>query len=85
MIKKNGIKAEKIFKLHQGRPNIIDAVTNGKIDIIVNTPIDKRSANDDSYIRKAAIKAKISYVTTIAAAKATIAGIKEIKAIALWV
>ncbi|HHU73898.1 MAG TPA: carbamoyl-phosphate synthase large subunit [Clostridiales bacterium] len=79
LIKKNGIKAEKIFKLHQGRPNIIDAVTNGKIDIIVNTPIDKRSANDDSYIRKAAIKAKISYVTTIAAAKATIAGIKEIK------
>lgn len=75
----NGIKAEKINKLYQGRPNILDAITNGQIDIIVNTPIDKKSANDDSYIRKAAIKGKISYVTTIAAAKATIAGIKEIK------
>lgn len=79
LILKNGISAEKIFKLHQGRPNILDAVTNGEIDIIVNTPIDKKSVNDDSYIRKAAIKARVSYVTTMAAAKATIAGIREIK------
>ncbi len=76
---KNGVPAEKIFKLYQGRPNILDAVTNGEIDIIVNTPIDKKSADDDSYIRKAAIKAKICYVTTMAAAKATIAGIKAMK------
>ncbi len=79
LIVKNGIPAEKIFKLYQGRPNILDAVTNGQIDIIVNTPIDKKSVNDDSYIRKAAIKAKVSYVTTMAAAKATIAGIRDIK------
>ncbi len=79
LIVKNGIPAEKIFKLYQGRPNILDAVANGQIDIIVNTPIDKKSVNDDSYIRKAAIKAKICYVTTMAAAKATIAGIREIK------
>lgn len=79
LIVANGIQAEKINKLYQGRPNILDAVTNGQIDIIVNTPIDKKSANDDSYIRKAAIKARISYVTTTAAAKATIAGIKSLK------
>jgi len=79
LITRNNIPAEKIFKLYQGRPNIVDAVTNSQIDIIINTPIDKKGANDDSYIRKAAIKAKISYVTTMAAAKATIAGIKEIK------
>lgn len=79
MIKANGIEAEKIFKLYQGRPNILDAITNGRIDIIVNTPADKKGVNDDSYIRKAAIKARISYVTTMAAAKATIAGIKAIK------
>ncbi|MBH1941907.1 carbamoyl-phosphate synthase large subunit [Mobilitalea sibirica] len=79
LITASGITAEKIYKLHQGRPNIIDAVTNKEIDIIVNTPIDKKSADDDSYIRKAAIKGKISYVTTMAAAKATIAGIKAIK------
>jgi carbamoyl-phosphate synthase large subunit len=78
-IVKSGIKAEKIHKLDKGRPDIIDAITNGQIDIIVNTPIDKKGADDDSYIRKAAIKGKISYVTTMAAARATIAGIKEIK------
>ncbi len=78
LIAANGIPAEKIFKLYQGRPNILDAVANGQIDIIVNTPNDKNSAHDDSYIRKAAIKGKTSYVTTMAAAKATIAGIKQI-------
>lgn len=79
VIVRNGIPAEKIHKLGKGRPNILDAIANGKIDIIVNTPIDKKGADDDSYIRKAAIKSRISYVTTMAAARATIAGIKEIK------
>jgi len=79
VIVKNGIPAEKIHKLGSGRPDILDAIANGQIDIIVNTPIDKKGADDDSYIRKAAIKSRISYVTTMAAAKATIAGIKEIK------
>ncbi len=78
-IVENGIPAKKIHKLGKGRPDILDAVTNGQIDIIVNTPIDKKSADDDSYIRKAAIKGRISYVTTMAAARATIEGIKEIK------
>jgi carbamoyl-phosphate synthase large subunit len=79
LIEASGIPAERIFKLYQGRPNILDAVTNKQIDIIVNTPNDKKGANDDSYIRKAAIKGKIPYVTTMAAAKATIAGIKAVK------
>jgi carbamoyl-phosphate synthase large subunit len=79
MITENGIPAEKIFKLQQGRPNILDAIANKQIDIIVNTPDDKKGAYDDSYIRKAAIKGKISYVTTMAAAKATIAGILAVK------
>lgn len=75
----NNIHAEKIHKLGKGRPDILDAIANKRIDIIVNTPIDKKGADDDSYIRKAAIKGKISYVTTMAAAKASIAGIKETK------
>jgi carbamoyl-phosphate synthase large subunit len=79
LITANGIAAEKIYKLQQGRPNILDAITNKQIDIIVNTPDDKKGAYDDSYIRKAAIKGKISYVTTMAAAKATIAGIMAVK------
>ena len=79
LIAASGIPAEKIFKLYQGRPNILDAVTNKQIDIIVNTPNDKKGVADDSYIRKAAIKGKVCYVTTMAAAKATIAGIKAVK------
>ena len=74
-----GIPAEKVKKLSEGRPNINDLITNGKIDIIVNTPIGKDSRDDDSYLRKAAIKAKIPYMTTIAAAKASADGIHFIK------
>ncbi len=74
-----GIPAEKVKKLSEGRPNINDLITNGKIDIIVNTPIGKDSRDDDSYLRKAAIKAKIPYMTTIAAAKASADGIRYIK------
>ncbi len=75
-----GIPAEKIKKLFEGRPNVLDAITNGKFDMIINSPIGKDSANDDSYLRKAAIKAKIPYMTTIAAAKATAEGIRFVKA-----
>ena len=74
-----GIDAEKVNKLYEGRPNILDLITNGKIDLIVNSPIGKDSVHDDSYLRKAAIKAKIPYMTTIAAAKATASGIKYVK------
>ena len=74
-IKKEGITAGKVKKLHEGRPNILDLITNGKIDLIVNSPAGKDSVHDDSYLRKAAIKARVPYVTTIAAARATIKGI----------
>ncbi len=74
-----GIPAEKVKKLHEGRPNVNDLITNGKIDLIINSPIGKDSVNDDSYLRKAAIKAKVPYVTTIAAAKASADGIHYIK------
>ena len=51
-------------------------ITNGKIDLIVNSPVGKDSVHDDSYLRKAAIKAKIPYITTIAAARVTANGIR---------
>ena len=70
-----GVKAEKVKKLQEGRPNINDLITNGSIDLIVNSPSGKESAHDDSYLRKAAIKAKIPYMTTIAGARATAKGI----------
>ena len=70
-----GIEAEKVLKLYEGRPNVLDLITNGDIDLIINSPVGKDSVHDDSYLRKAAIKAKIPYMTTIAAAKASIKGI----------
>ena len=76
----SGIPAEKVKKLYEGRPNILDMITNGKIDLVVNSPAGKESVHDDSYLRKAAIKAKIPYMTTIAAAKATAEGIGYVKA-----
>ena len=78
-IHENGIEAEKVKKLYEGRPNILDLITNGKIDLIVNTPVGKDSVHDDSYLRKAAIKGKIPYMTTMAAARATAKGIKYVK------
>ena len=79
LIHEAGIEAEKIKKLSEGRPNILDAITNGQIDLIVNSPVGKDSMHDDSYLRKAAIKAKIPYMTTAAAARATAKGIRYVK------
>ena len=74
-----GIPAEKVLKLYEGRPNCYDLITNGRIQLVINSPIGKDSVHDDSYLRKAAIKAKVPYVTTIAAARATAEGIHYVK------
>ena len=71
----NGIESEPILKMHEGRPNIGDAITNGELQLIVNTPSGKLSVTDDSYIRKAAVKYKIPYITTVAAAVAAAEGV----------
>ncbi|MBQ3920108.1 MAG: carbamoyl-phosphate synthase large subunit, partial [Oscillospiraceae bacterium] len=76
LIRAAGIPCERINKLHEGRPNITDAIANGDIQLIVNTPADKTSAHDDSYIRKSAIKNRVPYITTMAAAKASAEGIR---------
>ncbi len=74
-----GIPAEKVKKLDEGRPNVLDIITNNEVDLIVNSPVGKDSKTDDSYLRKAAIKAKIPYITTMAAALATADGIHKVK------
>ncbi len=73
----NGVRAEQILKMYEGRPNIIDAIKNGEIQLVINTPAGRLSKTDDSYIRKAAIKYKIPYITTSAAAAAAVKGIAE--------
>jgi len=71
----HGIESEKILKMHEGRPNIVDGIKNKEIQLVINTPSGKLSIYDDSYIRKAAIKYKIPYITTLAAAIAAAKGI----------
>ena len=71
----HGIESELILKRHEGRPNIPDAIANGEIQLVVNTPSGKLSVWDDSYIRKTAIKYKVPYITTTTAAVAAANGI----------
>ena len=79
LITQAGIPAERVKKLVEGRPNVLDLITNGKIQMVINSPVGKDSIHDDSYLRKAAIKAKIPYFTTIAAARAAAEGIHYVK------
>lgn len=76
LLSKQGVKSEAVLKMHEGRPNIGDAIKNREIQLIINTPVGKLSKYDDSYIRKAAIKYKIPYITTTSAALASARGIQ---------
>lgn len=80
LLNEAGVVAEHINKLGEGRPDILDALANGEIAIVVNTPASStESHEDDSYIRKSAIKNHVPYMTTLAAAYVTAMGVKESK------
>ena len=72
----NGIPADLILKVHEGRPNIVDAIKNKEIALVINTPAGRLSEYDDSYIRKNAIRYKVPYITTTSAALSATEGIK---------
>ncbi|MHB0938283.1 MAG: ATP-binding protein, partial [Armatimonadota bacterium] len=74
-LKSKGVACQLVKKVYEGRPNLMDALANGEIALVINTPTGKESAYDDSYIRKSAIKYKIPYITTPAAAVAAAEGI----------
>jgi carbamoyl-phosphate synthase large subunit len=76
-LEENGVSSEMVLKLFEGRPNLVDQVTNGEIQLIINTASGKRSKFDDSYIRKTAIRNKIPYITTMTAASASVRGIAD--------
>ena len=78
-IEEAGIPVEHVLKKYEGRPNIEDLITNGKIHLVVNSPVGKESNNDDSYLRKTAIKAKVPYITTLAGARAAVEGIRQVQ------
>ena len=70
-----GIACEEIKKIYEGRPNIVDSISNGEINLIINTPKTRVSEFDDSYIRKFAIKSRLPYITTMTAALISARGI----------
>ena len=78
-MKDNGIEATPVAKLGEGRPNVLDIITNNEVSMVINTPNDKKGVTDDSYIRKAIIKTRVPYMTTMAETKASIAGIKSLQ------
>ena len=80
-LRQHGIEAQLSHKIHEHqRPHIADEIKSRVIDLVINTPIGKASAFDDTYIRKAAIFYKVPYITTAAAARAAVLGIAESRA-----
>jgi carbamoyl-phosphate synthase large subunit len=78
-LEKNEVPSTKINKLGEGRPDISDAIKNRDIHLIINTTYGRDSKEDDSYIRKMAIQYKVPYITTMAAAEASVEGIEAVK------
>jgi carbamoyl-phosphate synthase large subunit len=73
-----GIEAEGVFKVNEGRPNIVDLIKTGKIDLVINTPLGRESFYDEKSIRRAAIRYNIPCITTLAAAHAAARGIRAL-------
>jgi carbamoyl-phosphate synthase large subunit len=74
-----GIESEHVLKLQEGRPNIVDAIKNREIHLVINTPVGRLGKHDDSYIRKSAIQYKVPYITTLSAALAAAKGIRAVR------
>ena len=79
LLNQNGVFSNKIFKVGEGRPNIVDAIKNNEIDIIINTPFGGVAREDEYQIGKSAIRYKIPVFTTISGAKAAVRAIQTIK------
>ena len=80
LIKDAGIEAKRVMKNYEGgRPDVEDVIKNGEVQLIINTPIGKGAEHDDGYLRRAAVKARIPYITTVAAGLAAIEGIAQVK------
>ena len=78
-LKENGLEVSEINKVSDGHPHIIDAVTNGEISLMINTPVGMLAKEDDQIIRTSAIKFKVAYTTTLTGADATVKAISSLK------
>jgi len=80
VLKQHGVDVDLVLKVHEGRPNVMDAIKNHDIQLIVNTPLGQAAQLDDRALRRAALVYKVPTVTTIAGAKATTAAIRSLQA-----
>jgi carbamoyl-phosphate synthase large subunit len=76
---KNGVESELVMKVHEGRPNIVDRMINGEVELAINTPFGKSAFVDDTYIRRTALQMNIPCITTLTAATACVEGIRSLK------
>ena len=70
-----GVPVTRVNKVHESRPNIVDLIKNGEIDLILNTPVGKQQRSDDSYIRSNAVSAGIPCITTLAGIRAVVSAL----------
>ena len=74
-----GLQVESILKVHEGRPNVEDAIRSARIQLIINTPIGRQAAHDDKYLRRAALDYAVPTVTTLAGARAAVEAITALQ------
>ena len=79
LLSENGISTRSIFKVGEGRPNVVDAIKNGEVQLVINTPLGAQSRFDEYDIGRSAIRYKIPAITTISGAQAAVRGIRNIK------
>jgi carbamoyl-phosphate synthase large subunit len=84
-LRADGIPVEKVFKVAEGRPSVVDLVKSAALDLIINTPLGRYSRRDDGVIRRAAVQHGVTCITTLSAAGAVIAGIRELRKGQVWV
>jgi carbamoyl-phosphate synthase large subunit len=84
-LRAHGIEAEVLYKVNEGRPNIADQIVNGKIDLVVNTPLGRESFFDDRSVRRAATMAQVPCITTLTGASAAVSAIKALRSQTLTV
>ncbi|HSL84997.1 MAG TPA: hypothetical protein VLF66_19635, partial [Thermoanaerobaculia bacterium] len=75
-----GLAVRPVLKVHEGRPNVVDHLINGEIDLVVNTPIGREGHVDDSYIRQTALRHNLPCITTLSGARAAVEGIRALRA-----
>ncbi|MGB7565988.1 MAG: carbamoyl-phosphate synthase large subunit [Prochlorococcaceae cyanobacterium] len=79
VLQEAGLTVESILKVHEGRPNIEDAIRSARIQLIINTPIGRQAAHDDRYLRRAALDYAVTTVTTLAGARAAVEAITALQ------